>query len=108
MIASKGMLVNPLRESCLHSHSSKTLYLRFDTWDVTEVGISRRAGLVLKIYHTHWMFEAELRAYLAIQEAGIQFVPQLLGVFNVPGTKGAILLTMVGETNDGPLTLDDR
>jgi hypothetical protein len=75
---------------------------------VTEVGISRRAGLVLKIFHTRWMFEAELRAYLAVQEVGIQFIPQLLGVFNVPGTKGAILLTMVGEINDPPLTLDDR
>jgi hypothetical protein len=54
------------------------------------------------------MFEAELRAYLAVQEVGIQFIPHLLGVFNVPGTKGAILLTMAGEINDRPLTLDDR
>ena len=109
----KGYATHSFRESdlCLHSHSKKTLYLRFDSWDirdVTEVGISRRAGLVLKIFHTRWMFEAELRAYLAIQEVGVQFIPQFLGVFNVPGTKGAILLTMVGETNHQPFTLDDR
>ena len=54
------------------------------------------------------MFQSELRAYLALQELGVQFIPQLLGVFNVPGAKGAILLTMVGETNDRPITLDDR
>ena len=75
---------------------------------MTEIGICWRAGLVLKVFHTHRMFESELRAYLALQEAGVQFIPQLLGVFNVPGTKGAMLLTMVSKTNDGPLTLDNR
>jgi len=75
---------------------------------VTEIGISKRAGLVLKIYHAHWVFEAELRAYLVVQKAGVQFIPQLLGVFNVPGTKGAMLLTLVGKFNDRPFTLNDR
>ena len=64
---------------------------------MTELGINRRACLVLKVFHTHEVFESELRAYLALQEAGVTFVPQLLGVFNVPGTKGALLLTMVGQ-----------
>ena len=54
------------------------------------------------------MFESELRAYLALQEAGIQFIPQLLGIFNVPGTKGAMLLTMVGERINEPFTAPDR
>ncbi len=60
------------------------------------------------MYHAHWVFEAELRAYLALQKVGVQFIPQLLGVFNVSGTKGVMLLTMIGETNDQPFTLDDR
>lgn len=75
---------------------------------MTEIGISRRAGLVLKVFHSQTMFESELRAYLALQEAGIQFIPQLLGIFNVPGTKGAMLLTMVGERINEPFTAPDR
>lgn len=96
---------------CSQSHSAKCLYLRFDSWDVrdaTEIGVSRRAGLVLKVFRTHTMFESELRAYLALQEAGVKFIPQLLGVFNVPGTKGAMLLTMVGKSTEGPFNLSDR
>jgi hypothetical protein len=36
-------------------------------------------------------------AYSALQEAGVNFIPQLLGIFNVPGTNGAMLFTMVGK-----------
>lgn len=63
---------------------------------------------MLKVFHTHRMFESELRAYLALQEAGVPFVPQLLGIFNMPGTKGSMLLTMAGENTEGPFTLQDR
>lgn len=87
------------------------LYLRFDSWnvrDVTEIGISRRAGLVLKVFHSQRMFESELRPYLALEEAGVGFVPKLSGIFNVPGTKGAMLLTMVGERIKEPFTTHDR
>lgn len=75
---------------------------------MTEIGINRRACLVLKVFHTHTIFESELRAYLALQEAGVTFIPQLLGVFNVPGTKGALLLTMVGQATKEPFDLFDR
>ena len=88
---------------CSQPHSTKTLYLRFDSWDirdVTEVGVSQKAGLVLKVFHTHEMFESELRAYLALQEAEVQFIPRLLGVFNIPGTKGSVLLTMAGKPTE--------
>jgi hypothetical protein len=88
---------------CSQSHRTKTLYLRFDSWDirdVTEVGVSQKAGLVLKVFHTHEMFESELRAYLALQEAGVRFIPRLLGVFNIPGTKGSVLLTMAGKPTE--------
>ena len=67
-----------------------------------DVGISRRSGLVLKVFHTQRMFESELKAYLVLQEAGVKFIPQLLGVFNVPGTKGTLLLTMVGKDTQEP------
>jgi len=93
------------------SYRGKTLYLRFDSWDIrdaTEVGINRRAGLVLKVFHNHRMFESELRAYLALREAGVDFIPQLLGIFNVPGTKGAILSTMVGKNIKELASLQDR
>lgn len=75
---------------------------------MTEIGINRRACLVLKVFHTHSVFESELRAYLALQEAGVTCIPQLLGVFNVPGTKGALLLTMVGQTAKEPFDFHDR
>ncbi len=92
-------------------YRSRTLYLRFDSWDIrdmTEVGISRRAGLVLKIFHKHCIFESELRAYLALHDAGVKYVPQLLGIFNVPGTKGAMLFTMVGKNIKELSSLHDR
>jgi hypothetical protein len=54
------------------------------------------------------MFELELRAYLALQKAGVNFIPQFLGAFNVPGTKGALLLTMVGHSIKEPFDLFDR
>jgi len=54
------------------------------------------------------MFESELRAYLVLQKAGVQFIPQLLGIFSMPGTKGSMLLTMAGETTKGPFTLYDQ
>jgi hypothetical protein len=75
---------------------------------VTEIGINRRACLVLKVFHTHSVFESELRAYLALQEAGVTFIPRLLGVFNIPGTKGALLLTMVGRAAKEPFDFHDR
>jgi hypothetical protein len=87
------------------------LYLRFDSWDIrdtTEVGISRRAGLVLKVFHKHCIFESELKAYLALQDAGVKYVPQLLGIFNVPGTKGAMLFTMVGKNIKELTSIQDR
>jgi hypothetical protein len=75
---------------------------------VTEIGINQRACLVLKVFHTHEVFESELGAYLALQEAGVTFVPQLLDVFNVPGTKGALLLEMVGQVAKEPFDFHDR
>jgi len=63
---------------------------------------------MLKVFHTHRMFESELRAYLVLQKAGVQFIPQLLGIFSMPGTKGSMLLTMAGETTKGPFTLYDQ
>jgi hypothetical protein len=63
---------------------------------------------VLKVFHAHSVFESELRAYLALQEAGVAFIPQLLGVFNVPGTKSALLLTMVGQVAKEPFDFHDR
>ena len=75
---------------------------------MTEIGISRRAGLVFKVFHSQGMFEKELAAYLVLQEAGVRFVPQLVGVFNVPGTKGTMLFTMVGEAIKEPFTAHDR
>lgn len=89
----------------------RSLYLRFDSWDIreaAEVGINWKAGMVLKVFRNHRIFESELRAYLALQKSGVPFVPQLLGVFNVPGTKGAILLTWVGENTKEPFTSFDR
>ena len=67
---------------------------------MTEIGINRRAGLVLKVFRADWMFESELKAYLMLREAGVQFIPELLAIFNVPGTKGAMLLTMVGDSTE--------
>ena len=87
------------------------MYLRFDSWDIRdamEVGISRRAGLVLKIFHNHGIFESELRAYSALQEAGVNFIPRLLGIFNVPGTNGAMLFTMVGKNIKELASLQDK
>jgi hypothetical protein len=96
---------------CSHSYRRNTLYLRFDSWDVrdaTEVGISRGAGLVLKVFHNHQMFESELRAYSVLQRAGVKFIPQLFGIFNIPGTKGAMLFTMVGKHIEELASLQDR
>jgi flagellar biosynthesis protein FliQ len=73
-----------------------------------EIGINQRACLVLKVFHTQSVFESELRAYLALQEAGVTFIPQLLGVFKIPGTKGALLLTMVGQAAKEPFDFHDR
>jgi hypothetical protein len=64
---------------------------------MTEVGISRK----------HCIFESELRAYLALYDAGVKYVPQLLGIFNVPG-KGAMLFTMVGKNIKELSSLHDR
>ncbi len=75
---------------------------------MTEIGISWRAGLVFKVFHSQGMFEKKLTAYLALQKAGVRFVPQLVGVFNVPGTKGAMLFTMVGEAIKEPFTAYNR
>ncbi len=75
---------------------------------MTEVGINRKAGLVLKVFRNHRIFESELRAYLALQKSGVPLILQLLGGFNVPGTKGAVLLTWVGENTIEPFTSSDR
>ncbi len=50
------------------------------------------------------MFELVIWRYR--KEAEVQIVPQLLGLFNMPGTKGSMLLTMAGETTEGPLHND--
>ena len=62
---------------------------------------------MIKVFHTRRMFETELRAYLALQKASVEFIPQLLGIFNMPGTKGSMLLTMAGETTEGPFSFHD-
>jgi hypothetical protein len=54
------------------------------------------------------MFEQELSTYLALQNAGVWFIPSLLGVFNVPETKGAMLFTTVGEAIKEPFTARNR
>jgi hypothetical protein len=64
--------------------------------------------LVLKVFHNHQMFESELRAYSVLQRAGVNFIPQLFGIFNIPGTKGAMLFTMVGKHIEELASLQDR
>ncbi len=108
----RGYATILLPHFCTHrSYRSQTLYLRFESWDIrdmTEVGISRRAGLVLKVFHNHSMFESELRAYTVLRAAGVNFTPQLMGIFSVPGTKGAMLFTMVGKRIKELASLQDR
>ena len=95
--------------TCLSSN--RCLYLRFNSWedrDAAEVGINHKAGLVLKVFHSTEMFQSKLKAYLMLQEARVQYVPNLLGTYKIPGTKGAMLITLVGEKTQGGLSNEDR